>query len=129
MVWVITQSNTSFLGSNGGNVNGYIYYQWSNKLAIPDEQQYWAFDNGLQGFSMGNQVIASGFGAKRMNLVMVVMVNTKVRTMVLEPMMTTAFGPINAYPGKGTRYTGMVVTVNIIQSHAPCRVVRVTVEM
>jgi len=104
MVWVITQSNTSFLGSNGGNVNGYIYYQWSNKLAIPDEQQYWAFDNGLQGFSMGNQVTWPGFGAKRMNSSYGGYGQYQSQNYGFGTYDDNSFGPINAYPGKGTRY-------------------------
>lgn len=68
LCWVIMDNNstTSFIGSNGANVNGYIYYSWSSKQSIPTSQ-YFAFDDGLTGFSMGSQVSWPGFGAKRMN--------------------------------------------------------------
>lgn len=67
IVWVIGQTNTSFLGTNGANVNGYINYSWTSKISIPAEQPYWHLDNGLSGFSMGASVSWPGFGAKRMN--------------------------------------------------------------
>ena len=67
LVWVISNSNSSFLGTNGGNVNGYVHYSWNSEITIPTEQQYWSLDNGNAGFSMGSQVSWPGFGAKRMN--------------------------------------------------------------
>ncbi len=67
MVWVITNSNSNFIGSGGSNVNGYINFTWNNQITVPTEQPYWSADNGNNGFSMGATVSWPGFGAKRMN--------------------------------------------------------------
>ncbi len=67
MVWVITNSSANFLGNGGNNVNGYLNFSWNSQISVPKEQQYWAADNGNNGFTMGAQVSWPGFGAKRMN--------------------------------------------------------------